>query len=57
VLGLLEAIEDPTHERHAQLTEWIGDDFDPNADPAEWIIAEGDALAKIIAEARRSVEC
>jgi len=25
---LLEAIKDHTHERHAELTEWIGDDFD-----------------------------
>ena len=29
---LLEAIKDPKHERHAELTEWIGDDFDPDAD-------------------------
>ena len=29
---LLEAIKDPKHERHAELTEWIGDDFDPHAD-------------------------
>jgi Plasmid pRiA4b ORF-3-like protein len=32
----LDAINDPKHERHAELTEWIGDDFDPNAfDPDE----------------------
>ena len=35
----LEAISDPKHERHAELTEWIGDDFDPNTfdadEPAE----------------------
>ena len=43
---LIEAIKDPTHERHAELTEWIGDDFDPDADQAEWLIAEVDALAK-----------
>jgi hypothetical protein len=24
-------IKDPSHERHVELTEWIGDDFDPNA--------------------------
>lgn len=29
---MLEAIADPKHERHAELTEWIGDDFDPHAD-------------------------
>jgi hypothetical protein len=27
----LEAIADPKHERHAELTEWIGGAFDPNA--------------------------
>jgi Plasmid pRiA4b ORF-3-like protein len=43
---LLEAIKDPKHERHAELMEWIGDDFDPNTDQAEWLIAEVDALAK-----------
>jgi len=43
---LLEAIRDPTHERHNELTEWIGNDFDPDADDAEWLTAEVDALAK-----------
>jgi hypothetical protein len=26
---LLDAIADPSHERHAELKEWLGDDFDP----------------------------
>lgn len=26
----LEALTDPEHERHAELTEWIGSPFDPN---------------------------
>jgi Plasmid pRiA4b ORF-3-like protein len=26
----LDAIHDPKHERHAELSEWIGDNFDPN---------------------------
>ena len=43
---LIEAIKDPKHERHDELTEWIGDDFDPHADQAEWLTAEVDALAK-----------
>jgi hypothetical protein len=43
---LLDAIKDPKHERHSDLTEWIGDDFDPEADGAEWLTAEVDALAK-----------
>jgi hypothetical protein len=43
---LLESIKDPARESHTELTEWIGDDFDPDADQAEWLIAEVDALAK-----------
>jgi hypothetical protein len=43
---LLEAIKDPKHERHAEIMEWIGDDFDPNADQAERLIAAVGALAK-----------
>ena len=43
---LIKAIKDPKHERHDELTEWIGDDFDPHADQAEWLTAEVDALAK-----------
>jgi hypothetical protein len=43
---MLEAIADPKHQRHAELTEWIGDDFDPHADQAEWLTAEVDALAR-----------
>ena len=42
---LFEAIKAPTHERHAELMEWIGDDFDPNADQAERLIAAVEALA------------
>ncbi|MHC4931419.1 MAG: plasmid pRiA4b ORF-3 family protein [Planctomycetota bacterium] len=26
---LLDALEDPTHERHEEFREWIGDDYDP----------------------------
>jgi hypothetical protein len=28
---LLDALDDPNHERHEELTDWIGDDFDPQA--------------------------
>ncbi|MFZ1997993.1 MAG: plasmid pRiA4b ORF-3 family protein [Candidatus Sulfotelmatobacter sp.] len=28
---LVEAITDPNHERHEEMSEWIGDDFDPQA--------------------------
>ena len=43
---LLEAIKDPKHERHAELTEWIGDDFDPDDDEAEALTAQVASLAK-----------
>lgn len=43
---LLEAIKDPAHERHAELTQWIGDDFDPDADDAEELAAQVEVLAK-----------
>jgi len=42
----LDAIKDPKHERHAELSEWIGDEFDPDADNAEWLTTEVAALAK-----------
>lgn len=28
---LLDALDDPNHERHEELSDWIGDDFDPQA--------------------------
>lgn len=31
----LKAIADPKHERHEELLEWLGDDFDPEAFDAE----------------------
>ena|SRR5262245_10234314 len=43
---LLEAINDPKHERHAELMEWIADDFDPNLVDAEALAEEVAALAK-----------
>ena len=43
---LLEAINDPKHERHAELTEWVGDDFDPDDDEAEALTAQVALLAK-----------
>jgi len=41
---MLEAVEDPDHERHEELLEWLGGDFDPehfdleevNASLAQW---------------------
>jgi Plasmid pRiA4b ORF-3-like protein len=42
---LLEAIKDPKHERHAELTEWIGGAFDPNLLDTDQRAAEVQALA------------
>jgi hypothetical protein len=43
---LLEAIKDPKHERHAELTEWIGDEFDPERVDKNWLADEVATLAK-----------
>ena len=42
----LEAIEDPDHERHEELTEWYPADFDPNDAPVEDLKAAVAKLAK-----------
>lgn len=42
----LEAIEDPCHERHEELTEWYPPDFDPNDTPLEDLKATVATLAK-----------
>ena len=43
---MLEALADPNHERHAEIREWVGDDFDPHAFDAEPLRANVAALAK-----------
>lgn len=43
---LLEAINDPNHDRHAELSEWVADDFDPNVIDIEGLAAELAAIAK-----------
>jgi hypothetical protein len=42
----LDAIHDPKHERHAELSEWIGDDFNPNFVDIDGLANEVTALAK-----------
>lgn len=40
---LIEAVRDPKHERHAELIEWLGDDFDPerfDLDEVNEVLAE-----------------
>jgi len=41
---MLEALEDPKHERHEDFTDWIGDSFDPERFDLDEINAE---LAKL----------
>jgi hypothetical protein len=43
---MLEALEDPGHERHAETLERLGEDFDPHAFDAEQLKADAAALAK-----------
>ena len=45
--NLIEALEEnPDHEGHAEMREWVGDDFDPQQFDAERLKAEVTALAK-----------
>jgi hypothetical protein len=41
----LDAIGNPKHERHNELTEWIGGAFDPNVVDTDQLAAEVQALA------------
>ncbi|HYA74274.1 MAG TPA: plasmid pRiA4b ORF-3 family protein [Roseiarcus sp.] len=43
---MLEALADPDHERHAEIREWAGEDFDPRAFDAAPLKAKVAALAK-----------
>jgi hypothetical protein len=42
----LDAIRDPAHQRHAELKEWIGCDFDPDHVDSEQLAANVAMLAK-----------
>jgi Arc/MetJ family transcription regulator len=43
---LLVALRDPKHERHAEFTEWIADDFDPAVADTDRLAADLAGLAK-----------
>jgi pRiA4b ORF-3-like protein len=45
-VDLLDAIHDPKHERHADLKEWIPDNFDPNDPDTDTLAAEVAMLAE-----------
>lgn len=42
----LDALADPAHENHAEMAEWIGETFDPNAVDVEALADDVAALAK-----------
>jgi hypothetical protein len=42
----LEALKDPEHERHAEMIDWLGVEFDPGALDPEALAADVEALAK-----------
>lgn len=44
---MLEAIGDEKHERHAEIRDWLGEDFDPKAFDPEPLTAQVAALAKL----------
>jgi hypothetical protein len=43
---LIEALQDPDHERHDEMRGWVGDDFDPQQFDAEPLKTDVTALAK-----------
>jgi len=42
----LDALKDSEHERHAEMLQWLGVEFDPDAIDAEALAADVEALAK-----------
>lgn len=44
--GFLDAIANPEHESHAEMKEWVGEDFDPKVVDTEALAASVAALAK-----------
>jgi hypothetical protein len=42
----LEALKDPKHQRHTELRDWIGDDFDPKLVDTDHLAGALTALAK-----------
>ena len=43
---LLEAIADPSHERHGELKEWLADDFNPHVVDIDWLSKDVADLAQ-----------
>ena len=43
---MLDAINDPKHERHAEIREWLAEDFDPHAVDTDALSGDVAALAK-----------
>ena len=49
----LEAIADPSHERHRELKEWFADDFNPHVVDVDWLSEDVAELAQRWAPTRR----
>jgi len=45
-MNFLEAIADPKHPEHEDITEWYGSDFDPNTPDTDELKQEVLKLAK-----------
>ena len=43
---LLEALADPSHERHGELKEWLADDFNPHVVNIDWLSKDVADLAQ-----------
>ncbi len=43
---LLEAIADPTHERHREFKEWLADEFNPHVVDVDWLSENVTELAQ-----------
>jgi hypothetical protein len=43
---LLEALADPSHERHGELKEWLADDFNPHVVDIDWLSKDVADLAQ-----------
>jgi hypothetical protein len=46
VAKAIEAIADPSHERHRELKEWFADDFNPHVVDIDWLSEDVADLAQ-----------
>jgi hypothetical protein len=53
-MEMLEALRDPAHPRHAEVTEWPGRDFDPSDANRVQLEKDVAALARLMSPRRRA---